>query len=222
MLPMVSSPRSFVYFTAPKVRPRTSCFWLNQPMIRIGAMASVEAADSLAQNRPCGLEKEAMKAVSGAAFGRGQADRPEGLVPGQDDVEQQGRGDARHRHRRQHVDDLAPERGAVHARRLEDLAGDFAEVGVEHPDHDRQVDQRQHDGQADAACRAGRGRGRAGRSAPARRPPASSWWTASTSGCPWSAWSARRPSTRPPERRRAAPGCVEPTERITEFMKNLK
>ena len=40
------------YFTAPKVRPRTSCFWLNQPMMRIGAMASVEAADSFAQNNP--------------------------------------------------------------------------------------------------------------------------------------------------------------------------
>ena len=36
-------------------------------MIRIGAIASVEAADSFAQNRPCGLEKEPMKAVSGAA-----------------------------------------------------------------------------------------------------------------------------------------------------------
>ena len=37
-------------------------------MIRIGAIASVEAADSLAQNRPCGDENEAMKAVSGAAL----------------------------------------------------------------------------------------------------------------------------------------------------------
>ena len=36
------------YLTAPKVRPRTSCFWLNQPRIRIGAMASVLAALSLA------------------------------------------------------------------------------------------------------------------------------------------------------------------------------
>ena len=36
------------YFTAPKVRPRTSCFWLNQPIIRIGAMAMVDAAESLA------------------------------------------------------------------------------------------------------------------------------------------------------------------------------
>ena len=36
------------YLTAPKVRPRTSCFWLNQPRIRIGAIAMVEAADSLA------------------------------------------------------------------------------------------------------------------------------------------------------------------------------
>ena len=44
------------HFTAPKVRPRTSCRWLNQPRTRIGAIAMVEAADSLAQNRPSGLE----------------------------------------------------------------------------------------------------------------------------------------------------------------------
>jgi hypothetical protein len=44
------------YFTAPKVRPWTSCFWLNQPNTTIGAMAISEAADSLAQNRPSGLE----------------------------------------------------------------------------------------------------------------------------------------------------------------------
>jgi len=36
------------YFTAPKVRPRTSCFCENQPSIRIGAIAMVEAAESLA------------------------------------------------------------------------------------------------------------------------------------------------------------------------------
>src|SRR5690606_5688427 len=55
------------YLTAPKVSPRTSCFWQNHPSTRIGAIAIVEAADSLAQNRPSGLEYEAMKAVSGAA-----------------------------------------------------------------------------------------------------------------------------------------------------------
>ena len=49
-----------------------------------------------------------MKAVSGAAFERRQIQRPERLVPGQDEIEQQRRGDARHRHRRQHVDDLLP------------------------------------------------------------------------------------------------------------------
>ena len=37
-----------LYLTAPKVSPRTSCFWLNQPMTRMGAMASIEAAESLA------------------------------------------------------------------------------------------------------------------------------------------------------------------------------
>jgi hypothetical protein len=43
------------YFTAPKVRPRTSCFWLSQPSTRIGAMARVEAALSFAHNSPSGL-----------------------------------------------------------------------------------------------------------------------------------------------------------------------
>src|SRR5215212_10402160 len=58
----------FSYFTAPKVRPRTSWRWLNQPKTRMGAIAMVEAAESLAQNSPSGAEKEAMKVVRGAAF----------------------------------------------------------------------------------------------------------------------------------------------------------
>ena len=44
------------HFTAPKVRPRTSCFCENQPRMRIGAIASVEAAESLAQKNPSGAE----------------------------------------------------------------------------------------------------------------------------------------------------------------------
>ena len=47
---------SLVYLTAPNVSPRTSCRWVNQPRMMIGAIASVEAADSFAQNRPSGLE----------------------------------------------------------------------------------------------------------------------------------------------------------------------
>ena len=37
-------------------------------MMRIGAIAMVDAADNLAQNNPSGLEYEAMNAVSGAAL----------------------------------------------------------------------------------------------------------------------------------------------------------
>ena len=44
------------YFTAPQVMPCTSCFWQNQPSAMIGAIAINEAADSLAQNKPSGLE----------------------------------------------------------------------------------------------------------------------------------------------------------------------
>ena len=56
--------RSPCYFTAPKVRPCTSCFWLNQPTTTIGAIAISEAADSFAQNSPSGLEYEAISAAS--------------------------------------------------------------------------------------------------------------------------------------------------------------
>src|SRR5271155_1174210 len=56
------------HLTAPKVKPRTSCFCENQPRMRMGAMASVDAAESLAQKKPSGAEYEAMKAGSGAAL----------------------------------------------------------------------------------------------------------------------------------------------------------
>ena len=45
-----------LHFTAPKVRPWTNCFWLNQPNTTMGAIAISEAAESLAQNKPSGLE----------------------------------------------------------------------------------------------------------------------------------------------------------------------
>jgi hypothetical protein len=61
-----------------------------------------------------------------------------------------GRGDARDRHRRQDIEDFLAQARAVHPRGLQDLDGDFAEIGVEHPDDDRQVDQHQHDHQAEA------------------------------------------------------------------------
>src|SRR5205814_5644614 len=56
------------YFTAPKVSPWTSCFWLNQPTTTIGAIASSDAADNLAQNNPSGLEYDAISAASVPAF----------------------------------------------------------------------------------------------------------------------------------------------------------
>jgi hypothetical protein len=46
----------FFYLTAPKVNPRTSCFCVNHPSTMIGATARNDAAESLAQKRPSGLE----------------------------------------------------------------------------------------------------------------------------------------------------------------------
>ena len=56
MLPIVAFSPFARYLTAPKVRPRTSCFCENQPRIRIGAIARVDAADSFAQKKPSGAE----------------------------------------------------------------------------------------------------------------------------------------------------------------------
>ncbi len=70
-------------WTAPKVRPCTSCFWLNQPNTTMGAMAISEAADNLAQNRPSGLEYEAISAASVPALAEVRLSAPEGLVPAQ-------------------------------------------------------------------------------------------------------------------------------------------
>ena len=53
---------------APNERPRTICRWLTHPKIRMGAIERVEAADSFAQKRASGLENDAVKAVSVAAF----------------------------------------------------------------------------------------------------------------------------------------------------------
>src|ERR1700709_1254119 len=63
MLPIVAS-----YLTAPKVRPRTSWRCENQPSTMIGAIAINDAAESLAQNCPSGLEYSEMKKLSGAAY----------------------------------------------------------------------------------------------------------------------------------------------------------
>jgi hypothetical protein len=48
--------KAAAYFTAPKVNPCTSCFWVSHPSTMIGATARSDAADSFAQNRPSGLE----------------------------------------------------------------------------------------------------------------------------------------------------------------------
>ena len=181
--------RNGSYLTAPKVRPRTSWRWLNQPNTRMGATAMVDAADSLAKNRPSGLEKEAMNAVSGAACEAREVQAPERLVPAQDQGQQAGGGDAGQGEGQQQVPQLRPGAGAVHAAGLEDLVRHFLVEGEQHPDDDRQVHQRVHADHADPGNPAARPCGTAGRSAPARRPAAASWWTASTAACrgsaPW-------------------------------------
>ena len=74
---------------------------------------------------------------------RGQAHRPVGCVPAEDEAEQRSRDDAAPGERDQDLADLAPGRHAIHLARLDDFPGDFLEVGEEHPDDDRQIDQAQ-------------------------------------------------------------------------------
>jgi hypothetical protein len=99
-------------------------------------------ADSLAQNRPCGLENEAMKAVSGAALvverrivqnasfqARMMLSSMVEAMPGT------AIGSSTYK-----TIPAARRRPSVPASRIS--PGHFAEIGVEHPHHDRQVDQR--------------------------------------------------------------------------------
>ena len=136
--------------TAPKVRPRTSWRWLIQPKTRIGAIAIVEAADSLAQNRPSGAEKEAMKAVSGAALEavrlRLQNASFQHRMIESSAVEAMPGSDSGRSSSQTSCFGLR----AVHAAGLEDVLRHLLEEGVEHPDHDRQVHQRVDDDQAPA------------------------------------------------------------------------
>src|ERR1700758_3457529 len=55
---------------------------------------------------------------------------PEGFVPCQDDVEQHGRGNTRHSHRRKNVDDFVQQARPVHAGGLQDVAWYLFEIGV--------------------------------------------------------------------------------------------
>ena len=91
-----------------------------------------------------------MKTVSGAAA-EVEIERPERLVPGQDHVQQQRRGDARQRHRGEHVDELAAHGRPIHPRRFQYVPGNFLEVGEEHPHHNRQVAAAENNDQAAAA-----------------------------------------------------------------------
>ena len=132
---------------------------------------------------------------------RRKVQRPERLVPRQDEIEQQRRGEAGNGHRRQHIDELASDGRAIHPRRFEDILRDFLEIGEEHPDHDRQIAETQDQDQTGARIeQAEIPVDQIDRNQHADR-TASSWSRASRAGRPWSAWSARTPSTRRPERR---------------------
>ena len=45
------------------------------------------------------------------------------------------------------MDELPDRRGAIEARALDDVARDFAHVGIQHPEYDLQVDQREGEDQ---------------------------------------------------------------------------
>jgi hypothetical protein len=77
------------YFTAPKVRPRTSCFWLNQPMIRIGAMAMPMPPRASPRTGPAAAENAGDEGRQRRRLVVVRTDGPERLVPGEDDVQQQ-------------------------------------------------------------------------------------------------------------------------------------
>ena len=86
-----------------------------------------------------------MKAVSGAAAEVVRLRLQNASFQARMTAKQAGRGDARQRQRQENVHQLLLGLGAVHAAGLEDLLGHLLEEGEQHPDHDRQVDQRVDD-----------------------------------------------------------------------------
>ncbi len=86
-----------------------------------------------------------MKTVSGAASEVVRFSVQNASFQARMKFKQQRRGDARHRHGREHVDQFLAHRGAVHAGGLKDVLGDLLEVGEQHPHHDRQVAEAQHE-----------------------------------------------------------------------------
>ena len=48
------------YFTAPKVRPCTNCFWQNHPKTTIGPTAAVDTAERRPKNKPSGARLPSM------------------------------------------------------------------------------------------------------------------------------------------------------------------
>src|SRR6218665_3509681 len=76
-------------------------------------------------------------------LGGGQVEGPEGLVPVEDERQERGGGQASAAHWQEHAVDFLGGGGAIHARGFQDVPGDVAEVGVDHPHHDGQVNERQ-------------------------------------------------------------------------------
>ena len=171
------------YLTAPKVRPRTSWRWLNQPKTRIGRDGARRRGRQLGEEQSLRAGERGDEGGQRGRDGGGQVQAPERLVPAQDQRQQPGGRDAGQGQGQQQVPHLAPGAGAVHAAGLQDLVRHLLVEGEQHPDHDRQVHQRVDDDQARSRVEQPRSRGTAGRSAPARRPAAASWSTASTAGC---------------------------------------
>ena len=60
-------PIIFPYFTAPKVKPWTSCFWQNHPNTTMGPTAAVDTADKRPKNNPSGALFPSMSLESVAA-----------------------------------------------------------------------------------------------------------------------------------------------------------
>ena len=102
-------------------------------------MASVEAADSLAQNRPSGTRIGCDEYRERCCVQRRKVQRPERLVPRQNEIKEQRRGKPWNGHRRQHINEFTSDGRTIHPRRFQDILRDFLEIREEHPDHDRQI-----------------------------------------------------------------------------------
>ena len=129
--------------TAPRVTPATRCLRTRNAKSRTGAREDHRRrgheapVDRRAADQPGDGRRRRPR-----RFARRQEDREDELVPGEDQREHGGRGDARDQQRQRHPEEGLEPRVAVEHRRVLVLRRDLVDEALHHPDREREVERR--------------------------------------------------------------------------------